>query len=458
MDINHGLCDHPAPMRAALIVILTIALATLVVAHVTGINGSAYHLWRWQRIEWWRVYPLMLAAAAPWAIALVQFHRARIGLAGAVALMMLSTFLLQLTVVGAQEDPFDLGRMARIVEQPLATSYFTDAQILAAQPAGALHEWLDHYPELMSSFWLHGRQKPPGPKLFCWIWIQLKGESSAALATGVSLAAISTLSVAATCLLAKKVTGQRDSAMLAAAWMAICPAMIVFVPTFDITYPILSCAMIATWLAAIERGGWRWPVAFGVALSVSLFFSFSLLVVGAVLVGASMLRPFKRALAAASIALAVVVVIYGLLWLRTGYDPIATFRSALTNQRALEASFRIPRPYPQTIPSDIQDFLLGSGWISLAVVIMWGLSEWKSSAGSGGRREILVGLGAIGIVAATGLLACETSRVWLFLQPLVMIPLGQELSRWSVRARAIALACLLLLTCVIAANMQFLTT
>jgi len=446
-------------MRAALIVILTMALAALVLAHVTGINGSAYHLWRWQRIEWWRVYPLMLAAAAPWAAALVQFHRRRLGVPGAVALMMISTFLLQLTVVGVQEDPFDLGRIARVVEQPLATSYFTDAQILAAQPPGALREWLDRYPELMSSFWLHGRQKPPGPKLFCWIWIQLiRDACAAAMATGVSLASISTLSVAATCILARQITRQRDSAMLAAAWMAVSPAMIVFMPTFDITYPILSCAMIGTWVLSVDRGGWRWPVAFGVALSVSLFFSFSLLVVGAVVVGASIFRPHKRTLAAASIALAVVVVIYGLLWLGTGYDPIATFRSALTNQRALEASFRIPRPYPQTIPSDIQDFMLGSGWISLAVVIMWGLSERRSNEGSMGRRDILVGLAAIGIVAATGLLACETSRVWLFLQPLVMIPLGQELARWSVRLRAVALACLLVLTCVIAANMQFLTT
>ena len=60
-------------------------------------------------------------------------------------------------------------------------------------------------------------------------------------------------------------------------------------------------------------------------------------------------------------------------------------------------------------------------------------------------------------MALTGLLRCETSRVWLFLQPLVMLALGLELSRWNGWARAVVFTCLVLLTAAVAQNMELLS-
>jgi hypothetical protein len=69
---------------------------------------------------------------------------------------------------------------------------------------------------------------------------------------------------------------------------------------------------------------------------------------------------------------------------------------------------------------------------------------------------VLLALGQIILVACTGLLRCETARVWAFMLPLLMIPIGLELARWSPAARMGVFACLWLLTTALAQNMKFL--
>jgi hypothetical protein len=59
------------------------------------------------------------------------------------------------------------------------------------------------------------------------------------------------------------------------------------------------------------------------------------------------------------------------------------------------------------------------------------------------------------LVAVTGLLQSETSRVWNFMLPLLMVPIGLELSRWPTAARIACFAALAILTQVIYQNMSF---
>jgi hypothetical protein len=54
------------------------------------------------------------------------------------------------------------------------------------------------------------------------------------------------------------------------------------------------------------------------------------------------------------------------------------------------------------------------------------------------RKEIaltLIGLATILTIDFTGILRGETSRVWLFLQPLIVVPVAMELSRYRGRWR-----------------------
>jgi hypothetical protein len=72
------------------------------------------------------------------------------------------------------------------------------------------------------------------------------------------------------------------------------------------------------------------------------------------------------------------------------------------------------------------------------------------------RSLVWLVLGQFVVVAALGLLQAETARVWDFMLPLLMIPVGLELARWPRRARAAVLVALAIITCAICQNMKFL--
>ena len=56
-------------------------------------------------------------------------------------------------------------------------------------------------------------------------------------------------------------------------------------------------------------------------------------------------------------------------------------------------------------------------------------------------------------MASLGILQAETARVWAFMLPLAMVPIGLELTRWNWRGRLILYGCLGLLTAALIRNM-----
>ena len=447
-------------LKLAIVVATTLAVCGLVVFHVTGVNGSPYHRWPWRWIDPLRVYPAMLLLAAPAVVAQWLVGGRGIKAAYGVPLLVASCFGLQLYAAGVRREPFDLaGHLVAVLNEPRTTSYFGDARFLYER-RGDVRGWLAAHPRLMQHYNLHSRQKPPGPILYYWLWLRLLDNADrAAVAGAVALGVVASLGVAAVYLFAVLLTRNDRAAFFAATWFALMPATTLFFPTFDACYPIFTCAIAGAWLLALRSGRVRWAVGFGAALAVALFFSFSLLVLGALLIGWAVLEiahdgraSLRRVMIASGAASLTMIGIYLILWLATGYDPIATFTSALRNQAALEATFTIPRPYPRTIPTDLLDFFLGSGWVSALLLLLW-LTRAQFRA----HAHVVIGLASVATVALTGLLACETSRVWLFLQPLVMLPLGLELARWGSWSRTIVFACLILLTGAVAQNMELLS-
>ncbi len=59
------------------------------------------------------------------------------------------------------------------------------------------------------------------------------------------------------------------------------------------------------------------------------------------------------------------------------------------------------------------------------------------------------------IVGVLGLIPAETARVWIFLMPLLMFPVGEELARWSTKAKVTVFACLWLILAAIHQNLVF---
>ena len=204
-----------------------------------------------------------------------------------------------------------------------------------------------------------------------------------------------------------------------------------------------------------------WAVATGAITAAILVISFNLLVFGLFLVAFALLasgRPVKVIAKHAAIALAVCVALTVALWLVTGYNPIATFFSAWRNQQQLLADspnvIGLQRPYPATIWNDLLDFALGSGWISVVLVGFTIALCLRNGIRQPQSRYVLLAIGQFLVVAISALLASETARVWNFMFPLLMIPVGIELSRHRIAGRIVILSCLALILAAVCRNMS----
>jgi hypothetical protein len=103
----------------------------------------------------------------------------------------------------------------------------------------------------------------------------------------------------------------------------------------------------------------------------------------------------------------------------------------------------------------LTDFLLGAGWIAVPLVVGYAMNRAARPADM--RASILPWLAVAQIVAValSGTLRAETARVWLFLLPLLAIPVALELDTWSPRARIGALLAQFALMCSIGGNLWF---
>ena len=464
--------------KLAVVLFSTLVLRALLTNHVDGLNGPDYWDWSWRTMDGYRLFPAMLAAATPFFLAQYLHHRRSIGSFTVPLLaLMLSTLALQLTAVGIQKKPFGFERITQRVMHPITTSYYTDATSFTS-----LNDWLQSFPDSLMSYHTHSRNKPPGPILY-YVFLQriLGVTPRAAAAGGLLVAVLAALSIPACYTLIKLSTeGNREAAFFGASFLALCPGLLLFFPQFDQVYPILTCGLIGSWFLALRGDRLVCSVAYGALLSIVFFVSYSLLVLGFSLALYAVFfvreRPWQNGVIAVKhvfVALGTFAGLYGVFWLFTGFDPVETFRQSLANQAVLAA--RLDRPYPQSIFFDLTDFALGSGWISviLTFFFLWrktvgtnadddaetGAESGESRPMSGSRHDpslamSLLFLFQILTVAVSGLLRTETARVWIFLLPLLMFPIGNELAGWRFFPRLAVYFCLWFLMSSVLQNMS----
>lgn len=452
--------DKDPAQKVLLVVCVAVLVGILVISHVPGLNGPWYWQWPWRRLDPLRVFPALLAAAVPFFIGQLVYATGTRRGTPALALMMLSTFAMQVIGLGIQEDSFRLEGIFRIIQHPLATSYFTDAVRLKASAVTATPGWLALFPDLLPQFHLHSLTKPPGPILYHLGFIHTFGPSNeAALRGGLFIGVLATLGIPATYYLIKILGEQPGPAFHGASFFALSPAIVLFFPSFDQVYPVFACLMLVTWVRVVDAGTYRHTVMFGLSLAAALFFSYSLLVLGTFLAGIAALRLLDRRATLATVvrlsavAFGVVGIVYLGLWALTGFDPTATFRAALRNQEVLLT--QIHRPYPQTVLFDLLDFALGAGWISFLLTAFFVSARLRTGQNDARFRIVLLCILQFLIVAVTGLLPGETARVWLFMLPLLMLPVGLELARWRLRQRMAVYLSLWFVTAAICQNITF---
>jgi hypothetical protein len=377
---------------------------------------------------------------------------------------MLSVFLMQFACARRPDDPLALHRLTSVVGGAVSSSYFRSAGRLLAEGLPSQPRWLATYPAHMHELFLHAQNKPPGLVLIHMPLIQYFGFNEvAALLAGLCMAALTPLCVPAVYCMLRALTHDRKSAFHGAALLAFMPALLLLFPAWDQTFPIFTAALVALWARAVDTGRWPYAILFALCLAITTFFTFNLLVLGLFLAGYAAahfcLTPTPttalRLIRLSTCAIGTFIALYTILFLTTGYNPLATLHAGLINQHELERTF-LKRPYPITIPFDILDFLLGTGWIATVAIGFYlhrqiSSRHWRSP----GFIITTLVIGQILILAATGLLTVETARVWMFLIPLFLIPAALEISRWTPKARLVIYLSLLCIVIALTLNMRF---
>lgn len=440
--------------RLLSVALLTTGIALLLVGHADWLNGPEYWKWPWQKLDSSESLPLLLLAVLPFFGGQWFRVRTQVPVVLPLLLIMAASIALQIAALGLQSQPFALDRISRIVEHPTATSYYFDA--LEVDDLG---EWLSTYDDRMLTFHLHSMNKPPGPILYYLLMLELYGDF-AALMGGLLIGFIAVLAIPATYRLILVLGGSEDGAFLGASFLALSPGFVLFFPEFDQLYPIITCVLTLSWVTALRKERWRHGIAFGLVLFVLTFFSYGLLVIGAFLMFLTLAfvteGPRERiwvVISQTSMGLATVVLAYSVLKGMTGFSAVNTFFSALESQKLLAQ--HLARPYPQTIFFDLTDFAMGTGWISFLLVLFYFHRHKSTSLGNSEVRTGAFCVLQILVVAIAGLIPTETARVWIFLMPLLMFPIGEELSRWSPKASNAVFACLWLLLVLVHQNMVF---
>jgi hypothetical protein len=428
--------DLPAKLEAAAVIGMGIVFFLGVAFQKSPLNGSLRLTgWQWpwrDDIELVRSIAFLLI---PFGLIQYVVKRVEAGSYSRVSIrlgmLVLGNFLMQIMAMVAEPDGF--GWLRGIVMSPAATSYYSDAEHI-----NGLAGWLHHFG--LASLAFHSSTHPPGPVLFYYMFLKLFGSPAATLAGGCTIGFLGSLGVVVTYAFASLWTDSQRARLMASAFYAVLPAVTVFFPEMDQVYPIFSMLLIFFWCRALrsETTFPREAIYLSVVLFASTFFAYNLLVVGAFLAYYALYWLWRRRWSSSSIlrlirslgiAGGACAAAYAALWLATGFDPIASFRHALRYQQAY-AEF-LPRSYLLSVFFDPYDFFLGAGMLALPLLLFYLYRMTQDFSLS--RHDValtLIGLATILTVDFSGILRGEAARVWLFLQPLLVVPVTIELSRY----------------------------
>jgi hypothetical protein len=456
----------PGSARWRFIVVIAVGVFFLsaLLSHQFHVNSEHYFVWDWRRLPW-RIFWINLPLSLPFFFAQRMVRGSARSHFFALSLLWLSSLLLMVGCAACEADPPSIMRVAHIILNRYDTGFFTDARDLRLNGV-SIHSLLQHYPNILDQLTGHAFNKPPGVLLFHSGVISLMGsDMNGALASGMLIGMLGALGSAAVYAFIRYFTGDRDAAFTGASFMALCPGPLIFFPVFDQSYPILTAGITILWARAIDRNRFGSSIALGLLAGLATLMSYLLALLAFFLIGYAAFRIWttprgnaRRILIHAAVALAAFAAFYLVLWGISGFNPIATLRRALLIERVSSTHWyavtgRPPRRLPGTIPWDFYSFAIGSGWISYVLAGYY----FRGASGDPNRRKhlpiALLGIAQLVFVAVSNLVPGETWRVWMFMMPMLILPIGLELKTWSFAQRCTVYLLLLMMTVAICQNM-----
>lgn len=415
-------------------VIVAVVAAALLLAQSRLINGSDFWRWAYHRdplhLGWVALAGIVVTGLC--GLALRMQNRGKRGdIAGGLVMLGIAAVLLRFSTAWLFSHEITLRFIDYVVRNPVVGSYFSVAERIAGRD-----DVLVKYPEWMAFMPLHAMNKPPGLTLFNTIFINALGnrdDQQTAAMVGLACGLLSLACIPLMYAFVRSLGGSATAGFHAAALWALSPGAAIFFALFDPLLTVPALALAVTWIHALRTDRYRWSIAMGCILAATLFFTFNILPIGLFLAAIGWFvasAPWKARLSRFIRHAAVVVVIAALLHIAfgliTGFNLIATLKAALANQAKLLE--QIPRPYPATIWWDLIDYALGVAWVPVVLAGVYLTRVRKPLPLI--QIAVIIGLAQLLVTAITALLPGETSRVWNFLIPLILLPAALELERW----------------------------
>lgn len=413
------------------------AFALALLFQVPFANGPDFARWPWRSLPLGRAALLFappLAAYAYllrcWCVLELSKRTAALLVAGLVA----CSVAFQCAALYA--DPRGSSLMIAIILSPGATSYFTDAMVI-----DDVWAWLPNFAHAELNY--HSQTHPPGPILYYFALLKLLPTDVAVHFGGALIGVLASAGVALIYSFAALWTPDRRARLGACFLYALSPALIAFFPEFDQVYPLFAMAMIVLWARALAR--FSAALWLGLVLFAASFMAYNLITVGAFMAPYALLwlhrerwqKPaIARCAVAAGLALGVALAAHVALWSATSFHAYDSFGAALDAQRHFS---RMGGPYRAVVFSQLYDFFLGCGMMTLPLLVISLLRRGDVHFRADHALTWLA-IFAVIVVDLTGLLRYEAARVWLFLQPLVFVPAGIALAGFDGVSRALVLA------------------
>jgi hypothetical protein len=302
-----------------------------------------------------------------------------------------------------------------------------------AARVGAIPTFLRHFPEVLPSLPTHAQGHPAGAMVFYATVARVRpGLAAAALAT-VAVGALGALAAGA---LARDELGEGGGRWALALW-ALSPGVVLYLATSaDAVFATVLAGAALAAHRGLERRSWGWTAA-GAALlwAASMLTYAALLVLAFLLVRAlGRVRAEPGWVGAWAVATAAGVLgLAGLVWLLTGYDPVAAV--AATGRAYQAAPGSAGRQLWQWLPGDLLAFggMLGVPLLAAFAARMVAVVRERAwtSVDAAAAAALLA-------AASWGFSKGEVERIFQFLVPLVLVAAVRQLQVWRVRLPVVA--------------------
>jgi hypothetical protein len=290
----------------------------------------------------------------------------------------------------------------------------------------------DHFDRL--SF--HAATHPPGGVLFLYLASRPFGHALwSAIAATVAFTGLSLLPLF---LLARRLYGEPVASRALALYL-LTPNVVLFTTT-SMDGPFSVFPIASLWLfyeAALRSRRRALGIALGAAMALAAFLTyasclialfFALAVAFSALWDRARLRDMTAALA---VALATFVALFALLQLGTGFRPIEAVRLSIARDReGMGSGYESLERFLQIGLCNLMAFLLAVG-IPHTVLWLRELREASAARLGAAPRVFTAAAGLTLLIAAfSTLFTAEVERIWLFLAPLLVLPVANRLDAW----------------------------